>query len=189
MFSSETCNNFRNINFEENLWTTASECYYNGGKILKNTSTSCEVCFLGAVKSNKKKKKKLFFYHWYENFKPFGCAWFWVAVGGFGCFWVVACFTTNAVMHSSKLKNVCIKTRSNEDWDNYKKQINFCVSLPWNTKKDCTAWKVSKYGVFSGPYFPTFGLNTERYSAFGHFSRNEPYDPRKLRILKFLRYV
>ena len=24
-----------------------------------------------------------------------------------------------------------------------------------------TAWKVSKYGVFSGPYFPAFGLNTE----------------------------
>ena len=23
-----------------------------------------------------------------------------------------------------------------------------------------TAWKVSKYGVFSGPYFPVFGLNT-----------------------------
>ena len=52
------------------------------------------------------------------------------------------------------------------------------------------AWKVSKYGVFSGPYFPAFGLNTERYgvplrikskcgkirfrknSAFGHFSRS-----------------
>ena len=28
-----------------------------------------------------------------------------------------------------------------------------------------TAWKVSKYGVFSGPYFPAFGLNTERYSV------------------------
>ena len=27
-----------------------------------------------------------------------------------------------------------------------------------------TAWKVSKYGVFSGPYFPMFGLNRERYS-------------------------
>ena len=26
-----------------------------------------------------------------------------------------------------------------------------------------TAWKVSKYGVFSVPYFPAFGLNTERY--------------------------
>ena len=27
------------------------------------------------------------------------------------------------------------------------------------------AWKVSKYGVFSGPYFPAFGLNTERLSV------------------------
>ena len=27
--------------------------------------------------------------------------------------------------------------------------------------KETTAWKVSKYGVFSGPYFPAFGLNTE----------------------------
>ena len=53
-----------------------------------------------------------------------------------------------------------------------------------------TAWKVSKYGVFSGPHFLAFGLNTERYSAFlriqsecgkirtrknsafGHFSRS-----------------
>ena len=26
-----------------------------------------------------------------------------------------------------------------------------------------TAWKVSKYGVFSDPYFPAFGLNMERY--------------------------
>ena len=52
-----------------------------------------------------------------------------------------------------------------------------------------TAWKGSKYGVFSDPYFPTFGLNTTRYgvylriqsecgkirtrknSVFGHFSR------------------
>ena len=26
-----------------------------------------------------------------------------------------------------------------------------------------TAWKVSKYGIFSGPYFPSFGLNMEKY--------------------------
>ena len=26
-----------------------------------------------------------------------------------------------------------------------------------------TVWKVSKYGVFSGPYFPVFGLNTGKY--------------------------
>ena len=28
-----------------------------------------------------------------------------------------------------------------------------------------TAWIESKYGVFSGPYFLTFGLNTDRYSV------------------------
>ena len=41
---------------------------------------------------------------------------------------------------------------------------------------------MSKYGVFSGPYFPVFGLYTERFecgkirtrknSVFGHFSRS-----------------
>ena len=50
-----------------------------------------------------------------------------------------------------------------------------------------TTWKVSKYGVFSGPYFPVLGLNTEiygvnlriyrkirtrKYSVSGHFSRS-----------------
>ena len=27
----------------------------------------------------------------------------------------------------------------------------------------CTAWKVSKYGVISGPYFSVFRLNTGKY--------------------------
>ena len=27
------------------------------------------------------------------------------------------------------------------------------------------AWKVSKHGVFSGPYFPAFGMNLEIYSV------------------------
>ena len=53
-----------------------------------------------------------------------------------------------------------------------------------------TAWKLSKYGVISGPYFPVFGLTTETFfvnlrvqseyrkvrarnnSVFGHFSRS-----------------
>ena len=30
----------------------------------------------------------------------------------------------------------------------------------------CTAWKVSKYGAFSGSYFSAFGLNTEYLSVF-----------------------
>ena len=33
------------------------------------------------------------------------------------------------------------------------------------TTSTYTAWKVSKYGVFSGPYFSAFGLNTERYGV------------------------
>ena len=28
--------------------------------------------------------------------------------------------------------------------------------------KPLIAWKVSKYGVFSGPYSPAFGLNTDQ---------------------------
>ena len=36
-----------------------------------------------------------------------------------------------------------------------------------------TVWKVSKYGVFSGPYFPTCGkIRTRKYSVFGHISHN-----------------
>ena len=31
-----------------------------------------------------------------------------------------------------------------------------------------TAWKVSKYGVFSDPYFPAFGLNLGRYGVSLH---------------------
>ena len=51
-----------------------------------------------------------------------------------------------------------------------------------------TAWKVFRYGLFSGPYFSAFGLNTKRYylslfspnvgkhgpeknSVFGHFTQ------------------
>ena len=37
--------------------------------------------------------------------------------------------------------------------------------------------KLYKYGIFSGPYFSVFGLNTEKYgpkkkSVFGHFLLN-----------------
>ena len=46
----------------------------------------------------------------------------------------------------------------------------------WLYSNPSTTWKVSKYGVFSGPYFPAFGLNTEIYL----FSRNAgKYGPEK----------
>ena len=40
-----------------------------------------------------------------------------------------------------------------------KKQISLYLLIKY------TAWKVTKYGVFSSPYFPAFGLNMER--SFG----------------------
>ena len=54
-----------------------------------------------------------------------------------------------------------------------------------NSLEGDTARIVSNYGVFSGLYFPAFGLNTERYgvwmrenmdqnnSEYWHFSRSE----------------
>ena len=40
---------------------------------------------------------------------------------------------------------------------------------------------MSKYGVFSGPYFPVFGLNTEIYSVNYVFSPNTgKYGPEKI---------
>ena len=71
-----------------------------------------------------------------------------------------------------------------------------------NSSQFDTAWKVSKYVVFSGPYFPAFGLNTKRYgvslriqsecgkiqnrksSVFGHFSCSVTFN---LRLLYELR--
>ena len=42
------------------------------------------------------------------------------------------------------------------------------------------AWKVSKYGIFSGPYFPALGLNTERYEVSLRIQpEREKYGPEK----------
>ena len=41
--------------------------------------------------------------------------------------------------------------------------MKFCVSPVPNVSS--TAWELFKYGVISGPYFPVFGLNTERYGV------------------------
>ena len=35
------------------------------------------------------------------------------------------------------------------------------VKVSWEAFSHSTAWKLPKYGVFSGPYFPVIGLNTE----------------------------
>ena len=47
-------------------------------------------------------------------------------------------------------------------------------------KSFSTERKVSKYGVFSGPYFPAFGLNTEIYSVNLRIQPNtRKYGPEK----------
>ena len=47
----------------------------------------------------------------------------------------------------------------------------------------CTAWKLSKYGVFSGPYFPVFGQNTGKYG-----SEKTPYMDTSHTVRSFLSY-
>ena len=69
------------------------------------------------------------------------------------------------------LKTVCILVNFNYSEEEHAKLALF--SFLWmNGRKrhyfrSFTAWKVSKYGVYSGPYFPAFGLNTERYVFLG----------------------
>ena len=71
--------------------------------------------------------------------------------------------------YRSKLKNIFHKTRAKKDWNNYKKQRNFCVSLLRSTKKgyfqklnikDLTDknkfWKTIK------PFFRNKGLNSNK---------------------------
>ena len=69
-------------------------------------------------------------------------------------------------------------------FSNFRKLFLFLWSFWCSLPEDYvirTAWKVSKYGFFSGPHFLVFGLNTaicrvnlrtEKKSVFGHFSRS-----------------
>ena len=106
---------------------------------------------------------------------------------------------------------------NNLDWNisdhnkNLGKKTNFClkrVGISYLTVckfgKRITAWKVSKHWVFSGPYFPVFGLNaaglnlriqfkyrkirTRENSVFGHFSRSEQTKKVKSISLYFIHF-
>ena len=72
-------------------------------------------------------------------------------------------------MHRSKLKTIFHKTRTKEDWSNFKKQRNFCAKILRNTKKDYfqklnikdltddkESWKTIK------PFFSHKGLNSNK---------------------------
>ena len=50
-------------------------------------------------------------------------------------------------------------------------------------------WKVSKYGVFSGPYFPAFGLNTENTFPKILSQNARKYGPEKTPYLEIFHAV
>ena len=56
--------------------------------------------------------------------------------------------------------------------------FNFLLELPslkMSLVCSYTAWKESKYGVFSGPYFPAFELNTEKKGQAKYGPEKNPY--------------
>ena len=58
----------------------------------------------------------------------------------------------------------------NSDWEKFMKW-NFFVKIFLIIREKhilVTAWKVTKYGVISGPHFLVFGLNTEIYGVNPH---------------------
>ena len=72
-----------------------------------------------------------------------------------------------AIMLRSRLKNNFNKQRSDENWDNYKKQRNFCVKLLRQTKEkyfsDINVKSISdnkKSRKTIKPFFSNKGLNT-----------------------------
>ena len=67
-------------------------------------------------------------------------------------FFCESCFSNSDILFSKMLENKFSVFKESEFWEYATKPI--------------TAWKVSKYGVIAGPYFPAFGLNTERYFVF-----------------------
>ena len=72
-----------------------------------------------------------------------------------------------AIMLRSRLKNNFNKIGSDENWDNYKKQRNFCVKLLRHTKEkyfsDINIKSISdnkKFWKTIKPFFSSKGLNT-----------------------------
>ena len=41
-----------------------------------------------------------------------------------------------AIMHRSRLKNIYVRKRNDKNWENYKKQSNFCVDILRKTKPE-----------------------------------------------------
>ena len=72
---------------------------------------------------------------------------------------------TQQIYHRSRMK-FPVKDLSTKFWQIYKK---LCTFWYWVSQGRIilrgllTAWQMSKYGVFSGPYFSVFSPNTGKY--------------------------
>ena len=74
---------------------------------------------------------------------------------------------TSDLSYFARYPSICIlvleigeATFQNDTFPNNIDFLNLRMKLTIIIKS--TAWKVSKYGVISGPYFPVFGLNTDQ---------------------------
>ena len=71
------------------------------------------------------------------------------------------------ISQRNKVGNFSNWKRCKQVVNSYINSVNshiFFLSIQCNTN----TWKVSKYGVFPGPYFPVLGLNREIYSVNLH---------------------
>ena len=71
------------------------------------------------------------------------------------------------ISQRNKVGNFSNWKRCKQVINSYINSVNsymFFLSIQRNTN----TWKVSKYGVFPGPYFPVLGLNREIYSVNLH---------------------
>ena len=83
-----------------------------------------------------------------------GSKWLWICT-----YMLVSDFMFKSKVSSSICRNE-IYLNSNSSWKLLPAMIWYNLSYIY------TSWKVSKYGVFSGLYFPAFGLNTPYLSVF-----------------------
>ena len=86
---------------------------------------------------------------------------------------VLQWLTVGIVSLAIKTFTLHISRQSLMFWVKFSKLWKTFVKFLEKTWLDSTTWKVSKYGAFSSPYFPAFGLNTDlkKVRIWTHFKQ------------------
>ena len=103
-------------------------------------------------------------------------------------------FATTWTLVLERLARTCVNYCKTKRFQKSSSLLLYCKSNPLRfvsgkqslafimfSYEGSTAWKVSKYGVFPGPHFPLFELNTEIYSKFN--PNTGKYGPEKTTYL------